>query len=97
MDLKYEGGMNWDMYRDIHAACFEIAKRKNAAYGTKGLLSFKGLSILIRMNDKIDRLNNLMENPELDILKDETIEDTLMDLINYSTYFIMLRRGGGIQ
>jgi len=86
--------MNWLMYQQIQGACFEIAQKKSSGYGTAPLKLFGGKSILIRMNDKIARLNNIMENADLNKLKDESIDDTLMDLINYATYLIMLRRGG---
>ena len=45
-------------------------------------------SILIRMCDKITRIGNLLDN-EVKV-KDETIEDTLLDLANYS--YILLAR-----
>lgn len=44
--------------------------------------------ILIRMCDKITRIGNLLNNKER--VKDETIEDTLLDLANYS-YILMAR------
>ena len=48
------------------------------------------------MVDKIERLKHLvMCNKTIDNSKqtDETIEDTLKDLINYSIYYLMAKRG----
>ena len=58
---------------------------------------FNGMAILCRMNDKIQRLNNIFNVSEAQALSQEeikTVEDTLRDLINYSTYLIMFRSGG---
>ena len=44
--------------------------------------------ILVRMCDKITRIGNLLDKEPL--VKDESIEDTLLDLANYS--YILLAR-----
>ncbi len=74
--------------------CLEIAKIKNADYTGErdafynfelveqvlGVPTEKGL--LVRMLDKISRLNTLLDR-EAEV-KDEKIEDTLLDLCNYA-------------
>lgn len=51
-----------------------------------GISSERG--ILVRMCDKITRIGNLLDRKEK--VRDETIEDTLLDLANYS--YILLAR-----
>ena len=76
--------------------CKILAKSKNKQYGVKNLLIFQGFGILTRMNDKMARLNNLFYNfntpqePIIDNLS-ETLNDTLLDLINYSIYLYLFK------
>lgn len=50
-------------------------------------------SVLVRICDKVNRLVSL-ENPEVSAkIKDERIEDTVVDLINYVTYFYAIYLG----
>lgn len=83
--------MNIKEYDKILNECRQIAIKKNHDYGDESLKLFNGLSIFIRMYDKMERLKNSFEK-KLKV-DDEKIEDTLQDLINYSTYLIMIRRG----
>ena len=64
----------------------KVYEEKNERYGDSFSLTFDQygpISALTRMKDKMNRLENLILNPELDP-KGETIIDTLMDLANYS-------------
>ena len=45
--------------------------------------------IQIRLNDKINRLKNLFKNGE-NFVKDESIEDTFMDIANYGIIGLLL-------
>lgn len=59
--------------------------KKNRDYGNSFSLTFEEfglLSLIIRLSDKIERLKNLNNN-ELEI-KDESVEDSLKDIIGYS-------------
>lgn len=92
--------IDWDEFEKLHQECLELAQKKNAKYGTENLVMFNGTAILVRINDKIARLNNMYENGDFqiadEVLKDEydeSIIDTLMDLINYATYMVLLREG----
>ena len=63
----------------------KVYEEKNERYGDSFSLTFEQygpISALTRMKDKMNRLENLILNQELDP-KDETIIDTLMDLANY--------------
>lgn len=75
----------------------EICKAKNQDYSGGGdcsafnnfmIVEHKGIcsteaGFLVRMEDKMMRINNLIKNGGAAV-KDEAIEDTLMDLANYS-------------
>ena len=70
--------------------CFDLMdlhRRKNKDYGNAAHESFKEfglISYVIRLNDKMKRLKSLTR-PGVDIgIKDESIEDTLMDLAAYA-------------
>ncbi len=72
--------------------CFEISKKKNADYGCQTMLDFMEKGLVIRLNDKMSRLKNLIwENKEAKV-KDEKIEDTAKDMINYAAYLILILR-----
>lgn len=75
----------------------EIIKRKNSDYAenTDVFKNFRfaelvgvkpDRAILVRISDKLARISNLLEKENL--VKDETIEDTLIDLINYSAILV---------
>jgi len=88
--------INFDNFDVVLKMCKELAVFKNKQYGVKNLLVFNGLGILTRMNDKIARLNNLLENIEKTVeiyekQTKETINDTLLDLINYTVYLYLYK------
>lgn len=67
---------------EIHDLC----TRKNKDYGSSAhdsYIDFGIISYVIRLSDKINRLKNLVKSKEQKV-KDESIEDTLKDLANYS-------------
>lgn len=49
--------------------------------------------VLVRLQDKMSRLESFAQQGEL-LVKDESVEDTLMDLAVYSLLGIILRREG---
>jgi hypothetical protein len=68
---------------------------KHEKYGPKNISGAPGgpeNGLRVRMWDKMARLNNLIENPDVDP-GDESLNDTLIDLLNYCAIFIMVRDG----
>ncbi|MBT2759916.1 nucleotide modification associated domain-containing protein [Paenibacillus sp. ISL-20] len=64
-----------------------LLKKKNHDYGNSFSLQFEKygiMSALIRMDDKMRRLENLIKGNEAQVV-DESIEDTLQDLVGYGT------------
>ena len=83
---------------DICHTLNDIYQRKNADYGD----SFAKLrnelpsAILVRVYDKYSRLKNLLEGSDQLVL-DESIDDTLMDLANYCIMELIERKTDGNQ
>jgi len=65
----------------------DIYHRKNHDYGdsfTKSCNEFGLTSPIIRISDKLERLKTLAKQGSSARVKDEKIEDTLIDLANYA-------------
>lgn len=65
----------------------ELYIKKNRDYGSSVTDTYEkfGLtSFLVRLSDKLNRVTNLTLNTKDNLVKDEKIQDTLMDLANYS-------------
>ena len=79
-----------NLCNEIH----ELYLAKNADYGD----SFRKVreeipdAILVRLSDKLNRLKKLMMHPEEQKIKEESIDDTLMDLANYALLELTERR-----
>ena len=75
-------------FEEITTAMLDLYKRKNADYGNSVAKTFDeyGLvSFLVRIEDKLNRVATLTKkSPTEQQVKDEKIEDTLLDLANYS-------------
>lgn len=84
--------LNFKEYKKIHEECYNLSKNKNKDYGSNSLIKYGELGMLIRISDKIDRLDNLVFHKKNISVSNEKIEDTLKDVINYATYIIMLQR-----
>ena len=72
---------------------FNLGIAKNADYGETNILKFGLIGISVRIGDKLARVQNLMALKIEGKVTDEKIEDTLLDIINYSTYGQMLNDG----
>lgn len=88
--------INFDNFDTVIRKAKELAIYKNKQYGVKNLLIFHGFGILTRMNDKIARLNNLLiksdiSNIDYEEQSKEPLNDTLLDLINYSIYLYLFK------
>jgi hypothetical protein len=75
----------------------ELLIRKQKDYGPENIARFGNVGLLIRMHDKIARLENILERSKnnfntavsVNMVEDETIIDTLIDIIGYSSIAIM--------
>lgn len=86
-----------EMHRNIVLDLNGLYARKNHDYGD----SFATLrekypnAILIRLTDKLNRLDRLISGNEARV-KDENIEDTLLDLANYALMEVVEMRMQGV-
>lgn len=77
--------MREELFKQITNEMFELWKRKNADYGSSVTDTYKDfgiVSFLVRMQDKMNRLKTITKRDAL--VKDEKLEDTLIDLANYT-------------
>lgn len=75
-----------EIHKKICDSLNDLYKAKNEDYGDSFGKSYKeyGLTMsCIRLEDKLNRLKSLNKNGNAQV-KDESIQDTLMDLANYS-------------
>lgn len=79
--------------KEVLEAMHQTYVDKNSDYGDsfeKTRIKYP-TAILIRLNDKLSRLETLMSGEEQKIL-DESIDDTLIDLANYAVMEYMERK-----
>ena len=72
----------------VQSEGLELFKRKNADYGD-AFAKFGVIGVLMRIEDKIQRSISITSKG-VNLVDDETIKDTLIDLHNYAAMAIML-------
>lgn len=78
-------------FEQITKGMFELWRKKNIDYGdsfSKGFDAYGMIMPCIRIEDKVLRLKQLVKNGKAEVT-DEAIEDTLIDLANYSVMTLM--------
>lgn len=73
-------------FADITKEMVSLQEKKNKDYGNsfeQTLDEFGLIASVIRLNDKMNRVKQLCKSQKQEI-KDEKIEDTLIDLANYA-------------
>ena len=92
-DIEEKPPTKGELHRQICENLNKTYIRKNADYGDSyGQLRKKYPdSILIRLFDKFSRLERLISGHEAQV-KDESIEDTLLDMANYALMEVVERR-----
>lgn len=64
---------------------YRTVAKKQMDYGPSNIAKFGIYGLVVRMHDKIGRLRNLIESSKANNVKDETVYDTLVDLVGYCT------------
>lgn len=80
-----------DYFTSILKEMDVIHTKKNADYGNnfhKRYKKYGFLTALLRLTDKMERLENIYEKGEIQV-KDESVEDTLIDLANYAVMTVV--------
>ena len=67
----------------------ELFRHKNRDYGDS-FLQFGAVGILVRLQDKINRAVNVSQTA-ITFVNNESLRDTLIDLMNYSGMAVMLK------
>ena len=91
LSLDYLSKKNQKSKKEIMEVNRDLFIRKNKDYGNS-FEDFKLIGILVRLNDKINRICTLLEKrstgPQVN---DEAIEDTINDLYNYGILALMYK------
>ena len=74
--------------KKVQQEALELFTRKNADYGD-AFAKFGVIGVLMRIEDKIQRALSITKNG-INLVDDETLRDTLIDLHNYSAMTMML-------
>ena len=73
---------------EIQRTALELFARKNADYGD-AFAKYGIIGVLMRIEDKIQRSLSITKNG-VNLVNDEGIKDTLLDLHNYAAMALML-------
>ena len=72
----------------IQEEALELFNKKNTDYGD-AFATYGPIGVLVRIGDKINRLMNIEKN-QVNMVLDESMYDTLIDLHNYAAMALML-------
>jgi len=72
----------------IQSEALELFTKKNADYGD-AFAKYGVIGVLMRIEDKLQRCMSITKNG-VNLINDESIRDTLIDLHNYSAMAMML-------
>jgi hypothetical protein len=87
-----ELGLVTDMSKEAFKIICEnvrVMDTKQQDYGSNNISAFGEFGVLVRLNDKIERLKNLNKMPSV---KNEAIDDTYLDIANYAVIAMLIRR-----
>lgn len=88
----YCARMRLDSFKDKADELHDIYKRKNNDYGNSfevSLDKYGVIAAVVRLQDKVSRYVSLTTGGNKQLVADEKVEDTLLDLINYCVMTIM--------
>ena len=81
----------WDVFDEAGL----LLLKKHESYGPGNIANAPGgpaNGLRVRMHDKMARLNHIIDHPGVDT-NGESLDDTLIDLLNYCAIFLMVRKG----
>jgi hypothetical protein len=77
-----------EQMKQIQQEALELFTRKNADYGD-AFATYGVIGVLMRIEDKLKRSVSITKNG-VNLVQDERIRDTLIDLHNYAAMALML-------
>ncbi len=95
-DLAKQLGLKTEMGLEalkIALSNIQTLDRKQQDYGPGNISSFGELGVLVRSNDKIERLKNLHKTGRLTDPANESVTDSWLDLSNYGIIATLIRLG----
>lgn len=91
MTIEYNEIMN-TTFEMVTAEMLNMYQRKNADYGNsfaETIREFGFIPAVARIYDKLNRVKNMVKGQEMNVIKDESLRDNLMDIAVYSVLTIM--------
>ena len=88
MQIQMEPNIRVEQMKQIQSEGLELFARKNADYGD-AFAKYGIIGVLMRIEDKIQRSLSITKNG-VNLVNDEGIRDTLLDLHNYAAMALML-------
>jgi len=77
-----------DQYDTVHREARDLFQKKNQDYGD-AFAEHGTVGVLVRIGDKLKRLVRVTRNG-VNLVNDESLRDTLVDLHNYAAMAVML-------
>jgi hypothetical protein len=77
-----------EQLKKIHTEALELFIKKNIDYGD-AFATYGSIGVLIRIQDKLQRYMSITKSG-INLINDEGLRDTLIDLHNYSAMALML-------
>lgn len=77
-----------EQMKQIHKEALELFTKKNIDYGD-AFAKYGVIGVLMRIEDKLQRAMSITKHG-VNLIKDEGIRDTLLDLHNYAAMALML-------
>ena len=93
-DLPFPGDITKYSYSNILKRMDDTHRRKNSDYGDaayQGYKKFGDYYFLVQLHNKLSRLESLTVNNKTQQVKDESIDDTLLDMANYAVMYLESR------
>ena len=84
LEIAVQRGEPFEMY-EVHATLV----RKQRDYGPENIRRFGRQGLMVRMHDKVARLENLLSTDGGGKPENESIRDNLLDVVGYSSIGIM--------
>ena len=75
-------------FKNVQEEGLKLFEKKNKDYGD-AFAKYGPIGVIVRMGDKIQRLSSVSKNG-INMVNDESLRDTLIDLHNYSAMAILL-------
>ncbi len=76
-----------EQLKTIQTEALELFTKKNKDYGD-AFADYGTVGVIVRIGDKIRRMQNITKSG-VNLIKDENLRDTLIDLHNYAAMAIM--------